>query len=401
MILAAVAALTLASCAKIDTFTVSENDGNMPIGFTNYAPKSLTKADADTYASGTTLVEGADFSVWGWSTENGTSFNGTNGTAFFGNPGKWYGVTYDDEGGAGTDGSANTYNDGVRYWPSGDSPAWLSFYAYYPSNATTYITDTPDGLGEFEFTVAEAAEDQVDFMVADVVPNQVYGSTNASPTNPGTVNFTFKHQLTKVQVKFKTTQSIVDDANTNITVNSAAFGNIKNSGTLTVSYLQKDNTGKFSDETGYSSSATPLTYGTRTAWSAVTGTAEYTIAVPSGNLNATAANSGADADDIFLLVPQTMTGPTRDGTTGAVTSDTGAQYIDVAWTVTTDGVATANTKRIYLDECTNEAGTAQANIDWAKNNFITYVITIAPRQILFTGAVTGWDDETFGYFSVN
>lgn len=376
---AAVAAIILSACAKIENFD-NRVEGQNQIGFTNYVPRSIVKADPDNYASGTTLVNDADFDVWGWYTANGTSFTGSNGTAFFSG---WYTVTYQDGGGYDQDGSANLYPDGARYWPSGDTPDLLSFYAYYPSDAGT-ISAPSTGLGAFDFTAEATAADQVDFMIADVVKDQVYGNTNSS--HDGTVALNFKHQLTKVQVKFKTTAAIVSDANTDIEVTSAAFGNIVKSGTLTSSFNGTATSTAWTDN-AYSGDAAIL--------------ASYDIAVPSGALTATAANSGDDDDDVFLLVPQTMVAPTRNAS-GAVTSDTAAQFITVTWTVTTDGVATQNTKKIYLDECvTTDGGSTQANIDWAKNNFVTYIITIAPNQILFNAQVTSWDNEVLGYYNLN
>lgn len=372
--IAAAAALVLAGCAKVENFS-KENDSQRAISFSNYAPKALAKADAANYAASTSLIVDADFDVWAWYVANGDSFDGSQDTKYFSN---WYTVSYKGDG-AGTSGENNLYPDGARYWPTGDTPDKLSFFAYYPSNAGT-ITAPATGLGAFSFTAQATAAAQVDFMVADVVKDQVYGATNATvgETKKGTVNLTFKHQLAKIQVKFKTTAEIVADANTDIQVTSASFGHINNAGTLTASY----------DGTA-----------TSTAWSAVSGDAAYTIAIPAGNLTATAANSGVPADDIFLLVPQTMVAPTRSA--GVVTDDSTAQYIDVAWTITTDGIATNNSKRIYLDECvTTDGGDTQANIDWEKNNFVTYVITIAPYQILFTGAATEWDAEEIGYYRI-
>ena len=396
-VIAAAAALTLASCAKVETIS-KVNDDQHIIDFSNYAPRALAKASSANYVDGTTLVPNAQFKVWGWYTANGVSFNGT-GTDYFGNPGEWYTVIYKD--GGKTDGNANDYSvDGPRYWPTGDTPDYLHFYAYYPSNAGTITA--PDGFGAFSFTAEATAAAQVDFMIAPVVKDQTYDKANGNPgTNSnvdGTVALNFKHQLTKVQVKFRTIQAIVDDTNTNITVNSAEFGHINNTGKLTTSYQKVDDHGLIDGETGYNS-ATAVD-STATRWSAVTGDASYDIAVPAGNLTTTAANSGDDANDIFLLVPQVMVGPTRDAN-GDVTADATAQYIDIEWTVTTKGVPTVNSKRIYLDECvTTDPGSTQANIDWKKNNFVTYIITIAPNQILFTGAATGWDDESFGYYRV-
>lgn len=359
MILAAAAAAVLAGCAKIETNEVKPVlDENVPIAFTNYAPKAITKADADNYASSTILVNGAEFDVYGWSTDNGTSFNGSNGTAFM----SWYTVTYKTDGNS--DGTKNAYPDGYRYWPSGDAPDYLSFYAYYPSNAGT-ITP-PTGLGAFSFTAEAAAADQVDFMVADVVKDQVYDNTNSG--TDGTVNLTFRHMLTKVQVKFKTTAAVVADTNTDVKITSAKFYKINNTGTLTSSY----------NGTAFG-----------TAWSAQSGTATYDVYFPTDALTATASDV-ADAN-VFLMVPQTM----------LVNTNTNAQYLEIKWTVTTSGVTIENSKKLYLDDCvTTDGGNTAANIDWEKNNFVTYTITVGPQPILFTAEVEGWDDVKNGYYNV-
>ncbi len=355
-IFAAIAALTLASCSKIETNNQPLVEENMPIAFTNYAPKAITKAASANYASGNTLIADADFDVYGWSTANGTSFTGSNGTKFMG----WYTVTYKADGN--TDGTKNAYPDGYRYWPSGDAPAYLSFYAYYPSDAGQIAA--PDaGLGAFTFTAEASAANQVDFMVADVVKDQLYTSNN------GTVALTFRHMLTKVQVKFKTDATVAADENTEVKITSAKFYKINNTGKLTSSY----------DGTDF-----------ETEWSDQSGTATYDINYPSAKLTATAADV-ADAN-VFLMVPQEM----------LANDQTNAQYIEVSWTVKTGSdAAVTNTKKLYLNDCvTSDGGSTAANIDWAKNNFVTYTITVGPKPILFTAEVGTWDTEKKGYYSV-
>ena len=361
-VIAAAAALTLASCAKVETIS-KVNDDQHVIGFSNYAPKALAKADTTNYVASTSLVNDADFDVWAWYVANGDSFDGSQDTKYFSN---WYTVSYKGDG-TGTSGENNAYPDGARYWPTGDTPDKLSFFAYYPSNAGT-ITAPAAGLGAFNFSAEDADSTQVDFMVADVVKDQIYGSTNASPSHKGTVNLTFKHQLTKVQVKFKTTPAIVKDTLTDITVTGAKFYNINNTGTLTASF----------DGTT-----------TSTVWNPVSGTATYDIAYPKAALDSV-ANTVANKN-LFLMVPQTM----------VEKAGTNPQYIEVSWKVVTDGIATNNTRKIYLDECvTTDGGDTQANIDWVMNHFVTYVITIAPNQILFTGAAEDWKSEEIGYYRV-
>lgn len=357
LILAAVAAVTLAACAKVETVQNALVDDNIPIVFSNYAPKSLVKADAGYYAASTTLVPNTDFDVWGWSTPNNTPFDGSNGTKFMG----WYTVTYKD-GGA-TDGTKNAYPDGYRYWPSGDSPDKLSFYAYYPSDYTAdegLLTPPTEGLGEFMFKTENTAAKQVDFMVADVVANQLFADNN------GTVPLKFRHMLTKVQVVFKTTEAVDADENTEVKITGASFKKIHNTGTLTASYNGA---------------------ATSTAWSAVSGTQEYAVAYPSGALTAT-ASTVADAD-IFLMVPQTMLAKT----------EANAQYLEISWTVTTDGVTTENTAKLYLDDCVETDGTTNADLDWEKNHSVTYTVTVGPQPILFTATVENWT-EAAGFFNV-
>lgn len=392
-ILAAAAALTLASCAKVETISKVNDEQNL-IGFSNYVPKALAKAAAANYVESTTLVADADFDVWAWYTANGTSFNGTNGTQYFGAPNPWYTVTYKADGD--TDGSKNAYPDGARYWPTGDAPDYLHFAAYYPSNASG-ITAPAAGLGAYSFTAAAAAANMVDFMVADVVKDQTYDNSNGNPgTNSGTdgtVALNFRHQLTRVQFKFKTTQAIVDDANTTIKVTDAKVYNVLTTGTLTSSFNGT---------------------ATSTAWSGqdTPSASPYEIFVNGADINnfeltATAAPATNAAADIFLMVPQAMITPAFSTTPNIVANlSNKPQYVLVEWDVITNGVTTHNSKALYFDtdlKTTDNisAPAAALDLDWAKNASITYTLTIGPKQILFTGVATAWDAETNGYFNVN
>ena len=358
LILAATAALVLGACAKVET--IAPKAEPQVIGFSNYAPKALNKAAAANYVEANALVADADFDVWAWKTPYNTSFTGSNGSAFFSS---WYTVTY--KNGGDTSGDANAYPDGYRYWPSGDTPDWLSFAAYYPSNGAG-ITAPAAGLGAYTFEAQATAAAQVDFMVSDVVKDQTYDNTNT--TTKGTVNLTFRHQLTKVQVKFKTTQQVVDDEKTEVKITDAKFKSIKNTGTLT---------------TAFDGSATTST------WSGQDGAVAYPIKFPTDALTATA--STVANEDIFLMVPQTM----------LEKANAAAQYIEISWDVITDGVTTSNTKKLYLDDCKDaDNGDTLANIDWNKNNFVTYVITVGPQPILFTATAEEWDHEQIGYYNV-
>lgn len=376
MILAAAAAFVFASCAKTEVFTVYE-ENEPAITFGTYSPRSITKADAANYASTAALINGAQFDVYGWYTANGTSFTGSNGNQFM----DWYTVTYKTGGNTDGNGMTNEYPDGYRYWPTGTTPNYLSFYAYYPSNAG-HIT-APTGFGAFTFTAEDAAADQVDFMVSDVVKDQTYSTANGNPgTNNGVdgeVHLTFRHMLTKVKFRFKTTADVADASKSRIEIylKDAKLKKINNTGTLTSSFNGT---------------------ATSTAWSAVSGEATYEVFILGADIDnqllTADADDAASADaDLFLMVPQDMVAST--------------QALDLVWDVKdlVTGVTTENTATVYFKSDLKDSDDPETanglEIDWDKNMFVTYTITISPKPILFTAEAAVWDAEQFGYFNVN
>lgn len=369
-VIAAAAALTLASCAKVETYNVSDD---AILSFGVYAGRSLSKAAAANYASGATLVADAQFDVYGWYTPNGTSFDG-NGTQFM----DWYTVTYQTGGNTNNNGGKNLYPDGYRYWPTGNTPDYLHFAAYYPSN-DGQITAPAAGLGAYTFTAEDAAADQVDFMVADVVKDQTYSNTNSGVN--GEVHLTFRHMLTKVKFQFKTTTDVANSATSHIEIylKDAKLKNINNTGTLT---------------SAFNGTATTTT------WTGVSGTANYEVFINGADidnklLTANAADAASADADLFLMVPQDMVAAT--------------QALDLVWDVKdlVTNNTTENTATVYFktdlkngDDPTDPAYAAK-EIDWAKNMFVTYTITISPQPILFTAEAASWDAEQEGFFNIN
>lgn len=357
MILAAAAALVFASCAKSEITSVNEENQHA-IGFGAYTPRAITKAAAANYVApgaNLPLIANADFDVFGWITANGTSFTGSNGTKFFDS---WYTVTFKADGN--TDGTKNAYPDGLRYWPTGTSPQWLSFYAYYPSNGTG-ITAPAAGLGKFTFTAQAAAANQIDFMVSDVVKDKTYD--NCTPTK-GTVPLVFHHMLTKVVFKFTKT-----DVDAVVTITGASLSGIKNTGDLT---------------TAFNGTTTSMT------WDNQSGSEGYTVGYPTSALvYGTAYTSGNSADevaaDVLLMVPQTIEADT--------------QKLTITWTVKSGSDATVtNTATIDLNDIKKSDN---SHIDWAQNAQVTYTITVGPKPIYFTGSVDTWASVTNGSIEVN
>ena len=392
MIFAAAAALALvAGCAKIENHAPDGNTQHA-IGFSNYTPKALTKA-GDTYVSGTSLVANKQFAVYAWATTYGNFLAVNPGAPAFMNPAV---VTWVDNN---NEGANNTYSP-LKYWPAGTTPDNLSFAAYYPyGGAGITVPSFTTGVGTYAFAAQGTSAAMVDFCVADIVNDQVYGNTNATSgtANKGTVALTFRHQLAKVQFKFKTDNN---DANTEVKLVDAKLYKIQTTGTLTATYAQN---------------ATPAVNAagtTTTTWSAqaIADTpVVYDVTLngsdpeTSNKITLTTTASTVADGDIFLMVPQAMIAPTFSATPNTPANlSSNAQYLLVTWDVVTDGVTTTNTQALYLDQCTTtDGGDTQANIDWAKNTFVTYTITIGPKPIYFTASVVAWDTEQNGYFNVN
>ena len=386
-IIAAAAALALASCAKFETYNET-NDELIPIAFSNYAPKALSRV-GDTYINSTTLVNGKQFAVYAWQTANAAFLAAAPGTPNFMNPAV---VTYNNDNASG---EGNTYEP-VRFWPAGDTPSNLSFTAYYPYGGAGITAPTFSGnVGAYAFTARSAAADMVDFCVADVVNDQVYNATNKTSAGyKGTVNLPFKHMLTKVQFKFKKATGLGET--TVIELVDAELAGINNAGTLTATYAQN------------ASPAVNALGTTDYEWSALSGAAGYEVFVntvnpESGSEIVLTENASTVADaDIFLMVPQTIAADT--------------QKLNVTWNVKvydTADHANDNGSEGLLSSTLNSAelsfyddlkvsdtdDTAASAIQWNRNDFITYTITIGPKPIWFTGSVTEWDTEVNGYFN--
>ena len=386
-VFAAVAAVALASCAKVEKFTVSENNGEGPISFSNYTPKSLVRAD-NSYIADNDLINGKQFAVYAWKTAFETYLTANPGTPNFMNPAV---VTYNNDS---TDGDGNTYSP-VRYWPAGDEPENLSFTAYYPYGAAVSAPAfSANTVGVYSFTAQSTPAAMVDFCVADVVNDQAYNKTVVSTTYPSTVKFNFRHQLTKVTFQFKKATGL--DGATVIELTDADLSGIKNAGTLTATYAQNADPGVIA---GTSKQGT-----TTTAWSGQSGTAGYQLTVNNVNPSSTAvvlteSASTVHNNDIFLMVPQDMAADTQKLTVSwnvKVFTDAAAAAAHPEETsVGTNGLVsiTPNTKvlSLYSNLVTSDTNdTGVAAINWAKNAQVNYTITIGPKPIWFTGAVADW-----------
>lgn len=194
-------------------------------------------------------------------------------------------------------------------------------------------------------------------------------------------------------------------ATTVIELVDAELSGIKNSGTLKATYTQAG------------VPAVGTLGSTALSWSDVGGAQTYEVTLNQVNpengsneivLGETAGkvNGTADIhnDDVFLMVPQDMAADTQKLTiTWRV-----KVYDNAEHAAANGGVGllseTINTKdlSLYSDLMTSDSDDTHVGaINWTRNSFITYNITIGPRPIRFTAEVADWADEVNAFINVH
>jgi hypothetical protein len=298
-LIAAAAAMVLSSCSK-NTVSEDTSDANA-INFGAYSGRATKAGDA--FATSTALPENTSFGVYGYSAINNHWAIGDFLANFMENSK----VTY-NSGNAAL--SASYSGTETKYWPKTNG-IMLSFFAYYPYNASVaYTPITPatstssaKGIGSFAFTPATDPANQVDFMVSDVEPNLTYATapTLTGSTEDGVVALNFHHTLTQVNIKAKLDQ-VVDGLT--VTVGDVKFTDIKTTGKLTMGY-----TAPVYDALGNITTKSETTYDWGTT---VTGDGSYKIptASPVQTLNGTAQLIGKTDKyaATILAMPQTFAG---------------------------------------------------------------------------------------------
>ncbi len=381
LIFAAAAALVLAGCAKNEVVSTVGANEEIPIGFSNYAPRALTKANGTLVDNGA-LPAGSKIGIYGYS--NGTTALPGNAAGvkpeFMNNAL----VTY-----ASTSATA-TASDPVRYWPRTTTNV-LSFYGYYPYDNDA-ITAKPSsgnaGLGTFSFTQPAAVADMVDFMVSNVANDQYYytdgtdgyaENPSAVKANNGVVPLTFNHMLSKVNFKFS--HNVALASGDKIVVTGVSLAAVKTTGTLTPSYTAPATPGTLG--------TTSFSWGTSAATpAAVTvpifnaGDGGQTLLKDTPTINNGSDGTATSADTDFLFIPQSLS----DDVT-----------ITINYDIIQNGTTTNNTvtKKLNAIEFGGSALTA-----WEINKFYTYSFIIGLNEIKFTGNVADWVNGGTGTLNI-
>lgn len=373
ILFAAAAALTLASCGKNEVFVPVQED--IPVGFSNYAPRAISKANDSMVDSGA-LPTGAQIGVFGYSTATDNLTTGFTTKPEFMTDAL---VNY----GSNTSATA-TSTTPVRYWPKTITNL-LSFYAYYPRESARISgkpTASTSGMGTLTFTQAGAVEDMEDFMISNVANDQYYfkeGDTDPASVNDngvkavnGVVPLVFNHMLTKVNFKFRTVSDYSAD-NVTIKVKSAKIAKE----TLSEVVI----TPSFTAGAAGSLGTTAFAYSSNTAYAAdvtIPFSADQTL-----NTTATLNNGTAVTQTDFLFVPQTLSNDVK---------------VTVVYDIDQDGTVTENTATVQLNKVKN--GSDQFITEWGINDFVTYIFSIGLKEIKFSGSVNNWDAEITGNYVI-
>ena len=272
----------------------------------------------------------------------------------------------------------------LKYWPNEENDK-LSFIAYYPytnpeslegsdSPASTGLTpllaNSGKGLPSFNFTVKDAAADQVDLLVSDLIVD--LPESRAKDDAPGTpfnnlsiydkVKFLFHHALAKVEFRIVADAEIRKDI-VKFHLYSLNITNIQKTGTLTTSYSDGNTTLSWSNRSNEQNYA-------------------FKTYVPQ------------------LLMPQTLHPQTISDETKAMlnldyeitfkSDSTTYKYVDTKPVAEAD-YTYRNTAQIQLNEM-KMTSTGDPLTEWLPNHHYIYTIRLRANRIEFTGQVVDWGD---------
>ena len=385
LIFAAIAAVALSACAKFETFTNTDSDNAVSFGV--YAGKTAqTRATYGDITTATLKTSTDGFGVFAYYTE-AAAWSASATPNFMYNQQ----VTYSAEANTTLYPQKWVYSP-RKYWPngtnsttveSGETADKLSFFAYAPHIATASINSVPaagqgitamsansaTGAPTVSFTVPAKAEHQIDLLWAIPVKDQTKAELD------GTVSFTFKHALTKLNVKV---QAVVDatapttanlDAATSIILTSLKVeADDTKSGVLTL-----DSTDADAPNWGSKSGKTEVTYD-NTSFSSTT------IVNSKTGFNVTETATDLNATLTPMIIP------------GTIDFDSDKFLVITAdyWVLTADSAVNGgySAVRQVIQK------TSTADVTFAAGKKYDILVKIGLNSVDFDVTVTDWGDGT-------
>ena len=348
-----IAAVALAAAACSKTYSVGP-DSQKAIGFSSWNDQ-MTKTDKSAFA------DGDKFEVFGYKHNGATDLN----TVFD--------AVEVVKGATGW-----TYSP-IRFWDANFSD--YTFFAIYPED----ILATGDYAQNGGFTTTVLEYDGVNEVTLVAKKKHVEKGTGY----PASVEMVFVHAASKVDIKVKKHNEIVD---TKLTVNSIALNNIQEKGKMTVVNYDDAHEGKPSinwtpDSPSQVNDAADAAYKKTTATVLNAGT---------GNTTETAAS----LINGLIAMPQNFT------------AGVGAQSITINYTITTgttgseDSINYEATFEIGKFDKTDPNPDDKDNTDpfigaWEAGVHYTYYITInAQNKITFTASIEDWSEAVDGHYYI-
>lgn len=274
----------------------------------------------------------------------------------------------------------------LKYWPN-DENSKVSFIAYFPycngadddgtnhdiasTGVTPLLENNGTGLPTFNFTVKDAVDDQVDFLVSEVVPNlPKTRDTEGDPHQPfndltiyDRVPFLFKHMTAKVEFRIVADPDIHKDI-VRFQLTKLRVSNLFKDGTLTPTY---------NPATGITS----FTWHSEAPTNTKQDYYDFKTYVPQ------------------LLMPQELSNDVKMNVSYEITfkSDgTTYHYVDgVPVPVADQEYTYSNAAEIQLNEMLR-TGTSTPVTEWEPNHHYIYTIRLRANRIEFTGQVVDWGD---------
>jgi hypothetical protein len=287
----------------------------------------------------------------------------------------------------------------LKYWPNEISDK-VSFIAYFPytnaaiveadpanpvnpaSTASTGLTPllTNEGtnsllegdtnLPAFRFTVKDADNKQVDFLLSELLANLPNGTGNISPSNAtdrseltvvDRVHFVFRHMLAKVEFRISADPEVRRDI-AHFRLNSLSVSNLFNNGLLKPNYSAGTTTYQWTEHT--------TKHGVNPTYSL-----PVTTYVP------------------YLLMPQTIEDEVELSLDYTITfkSDGTTYHYEGTTPVADQEYTYRNTSTLQLNTML-KSGSSDPLDEWLPNHHYVYNIRLRANRIDFTGQVVEWGD---------
>ena len=283
----------------------------------------------------------------------------------------------------------------LKYWPNNLNDK-LSFIGYYPytddaesgetSTAKTGITPkltiSGTGLPSFDFTVKENVDDQVDFLISDLLTGLPNGTSAVSPSSAtdrssltivDKVRLLFHHATSKVTIRISIDKEIREDF-MSMTISNLELTNIWRKGTVTPSYASGTTTINVTEDT-----TDPEHYQT-------------TYKIVDASVNPVVNH----LTDTYLMLPQTLANTAQINISYSLTlrsHGTVYTYDNNGKPEETDHYTYSNTASLLLKEMKMASDNTTAITSWLPNHHYVYTIRLTAKRIEFTGQVVEWGEE--------